>query len=1030
MAAQIIFEINNSALPRTLFILIFFQFFWSCEAESQSKYIFNHLGIKDGLSSEKAHATAQDSKGYIWIATKNGLQRFDGVRFLSFRHQEGDSTSIPHNSIMRLCIDKHDKLWIITADFKLGYFDINRFRFHPVKIVFKNKMLNRAEGDFYTDENQEIILVLHHYNDDAWGIVTFDQKKNIFSDEDKRFDLPGNWRISFFSIDSLHHHYWYGTNQGLVKYNPETGNFNYRGHNPDKDAIINALQNFSETGHPLLDRRGNFWMTTFQDNKNVHLIFYDFKNKKVIDRSDELQKAIGTYYEIHNILPGSDGDVWLNGLGMLVHVNDKNNFEVVPLNSFEEYNINFEDSYTFRHDRENNTWITTDNGLYWFNPQANLFRSTPIRRFNSRKNFKADVTDIKELHNGNILVSTWGAGLVEYDKNFEPVNSPIVRQGLEKGEGMVWSILQRGNGDVWRGHQDGWLFIYHAKSNSTEKIQLPVFRKKTIRQIAEDRNGNLWFGTQGGDVIKWMAQSDSFYLAKKMNKMVKRLYADNKGDIWIVTEKVIKLNADDDSMMHEYVPLKADGRHLPSPDLNDIKQYDDSTFIIAGEQVSILNTNTGMFRYLSSNTGMPSDYISNVVISKDGNPWMSTENGIYVRNFKTTVSSTFGPEDGLINSKFANAASCLLRNGTIIFGTSRDILSFDPLKLYSPEFAPPHVEITAVKLFNKNLLVDSILHLKRMEVKYFENSFVFQFSTLSFMWKYNTAYMMEGIDKKWVKSSSSNEAVYSYLPPGNYVFKVGAPDSKGNISNIVSMPIHIEAPIWKTWEFYTTLLLLGGFIIWRLYKERKNHWKNILYMRSTIGKDLHNEVRTTLKNISALSEIAAIKADSNQEQAKDYIREIKQKSRRSVIAMDDVMWSIDPANDSMNKIIDRIYEIADTLNSEYETRIDIDIDKNVQHLRFSMKERLEFMMIYKRAVLLLSRDSHSKHIKVDLDKEKGGLSLKLFAEGTLLSEFDQKVLKSVEEIKTRASDINAVAEIQSDASGTAILTVIHHKKQA
>ncbi len=166
MAAQIIFEINSSALPRTLFILIFFQFFWSCEAESQSKYIFNHLGIKDGLSSEKAHATAQDSKGYIWIATKNGLQRFDGVRFLSFRHQEGDSTSIPHNSIMRLCIDKHDKLWIITADFKLGYFDINRFRFHPVKIVFKNKMLNRAQGDFYTDENQEIILVLHHYNED------------------------------------------------------------------------------------------------------------------------------------------------------------------------------------------------------------------------------------------------------------------------------------------------------------------------------------------------------------------------------------------------------------------------------------------------------------------------------------------------------------------------------------------------------------------------------------------------------------------------------------------------------------------------------------------------------------------------------------------------------------------------------------------------------------------------------------------------------------------------------------------------
>lgn len=1015
-------------MPRILFILIFLQFFGCSKPQCQSKYIFNHLGIKDGLLAEKVHATAQDSKGYLWIATKNGLQRYDGVRFLSFKHQEDDTASIPHNSIMRLCIDKADRLWLITSDFKLGYFDINKFVFHPVKIIFKNKFLKKAEGDFYTDENREILLVLHHYKDEAWGMVTYDPKKNMFSDGDKRFALPDDWHISFFSIDSLHHNYWYATTKGLVKYNPGTGNFNYRGHNPENDSIINALQGFYEAGHPLLDKYGNFWMTTFQDYKDVRLIFYDSKKNKVTDRKDELQRLMGGYYEIHNVLPGSDGDVWLNGLNMLVHVNDKNHFEAIPLNSFEEYSIHFEDSYTFRQDRENNTWITTDKGLYWFNPEANLFRSTSIRRFNSDINLKAEVTDIKELQNGNVVVSTWGAGLAEYNKNFEPVNSAIVNQGIQKGEGMVWCILQRANGDVWRGQHDGWLFIYHAKVNTTEKIQPTIFRKKTIRQIAEDRNKNLWLGTQGGDIIKWTSQTNRFHLVKKMDRLIKRLYADNKGDIWVVTEKVMQLNADNGSVMHEYVPLTADGKHLPSPDLNDIKQYDDSTFIIAGEQVSILNTNRGTFRYLNSSTGMPSDYISNVIISKKGNVWMSTENGIYVKNFNNTVSSTFGPEDGLINNNFSYAASCLLTNGTIIFGTNREIISFDPSRLYNPEFTPPKVEITSVKLFNKDLLVDSLMHLKRMDLKYFENSLVFQFSTLSFMSKYNTRYMMEGIDKNWIKSNSSSEAVYSYLPPGNYVFKVGAPDSKGNIQNVISLPIHIKAPIWKTWELYVALILVAGYFVWWLYNERKKHWKDVLYMRSTIGKDLHSEVRATLKNISVLSEIAAIKADTNQEQAKDYIREIKQKSRRSVIAMDDVMWSIDPANDSMEKIIDRMYEIADIVSNEYDTNIEIEIDKNVRTLHLPMKERLECMLIYKRAVLLLGRDGHAKQIAISMEKEKNNFAMKLVGMGTEFLENGKKVSDSISEIKARAASINSMADVQTDSKGTSVIAILKNRR--
>ena len=526
---------------RPLFLLLSWFISLPVCGQINQQYIFHHISVREGLLANEVQAAVQDSKGFIWVASKNGLQRFDGARFLNFRHRQGDTLSIPHNNIMRLCFDKMDRLWLITSDFHLGYFDINKFKFHEVKISFRNKILARAEGDFYVDEKNNIMLVLNRYRNEAWGVVTYDENRHVFTTGDKRFGVPDDWHTGFLSIDSLHGNYWYATTNGLIKYNPASGNFNYRGHNPDNDTIINALQYFKETGHPLLDKNGNFWMTTFQDHQTVKLIYYDRKNNTVTDRTHELDQAINKYNEIHNICLGTEGSVWLSGLNMLIRVNDKNIFESVPDNAPDEFSIRFDDLYTFYKDREKNIWITTDKGLYWFNPTATLFNTITNKRPGSKVKYTPDVTDIKQLQNGNIIVSTWGSGIFEYDKNFEPVHSTLVEQSLEKGEGMTWSVFQRPNGDVWRAHQDGWLFIYHAKNNTTEKFQDPVFNKKTIRQIAADRNGNLWLGTQGGALVKWTASTNTFTLMRKMDELVKRLYADKHGDIWVMAGKLVKI---------------------------------------------------------------------------------------------------------------------------------------------------------------------------------------------------------------------------------------------------------------------------------------------------------------------------------------------------------------------------------------------------------------------------------------------------------------------------------------------------------
>lgn len=928
---------------------------------------------------------------------------------------------------MRLQIDKKDRLWLITVNNVLGYFDVKKFIFHRVNILFQGRILTEAVGDFTSDENKEILLILKPNKlNQAYGVATYNEDKNVFITTDKRFKLPEGWYPTFLSIDSLHGTYWFGTNYGLVKYNPRTGNFNFQGHNPDRDSIVNALQNFRYVGAPLLDKKGNFWITTFDGRQSVKLIEYEGSSGKVIDRSEDLAAVLPWYYEIHNILIGSEGDTWFNGLNLLVHVNDKNKFEPIPLNVSDEYSIHFNDSYTFHKDREKNIWIATDKGLYWFNASATPFHTIGLKRFPSDEVFKAEVTDIKQLHNGHILVATWGSGLFEYDRNLEPVNSSMVQQGLQKGEGMVWSILERANGDVWRAHQDGWLYIYYRSSNSTKRVQPAIFNKKTIRQIVEDKNGNLWFGTHGGALVKWEEATGNFMPVKKYSEPVKRLYIDYNGYLWVIADRIEKIETDNHVILEKFAYGIADGQHLPSADLRDIVQYNDSLYTIAGEQVSIWNANSRRFTYLNSSTGLPSDYVSTLLVSRDGNLWMGSENGVYSLDLTRKLNFTFGTEDGITNSRFSEGASCLLADGRILLGTIENLISLDPAQISNTSFVPPRVEITGVKLFNQSLPVDSLMKLPKVELGYQENALTFEFATLTYQTKYQVSYNMKGLDHQWTTIPSSGQAVFSYLPPGEYVFNVGSPDAQGRIENIISLKIHIKAPFWKTAEFFALLILLVCITIWWMYSIRKKRWQKILKMRSTIGRDLHKEVSTTLKNISVLSEIAAMKADTNQEQSKDYIREIKQKSRRTVIAMDDVMWSIDPANDSMIKVVERIYEIADILTNEYKTRIKVDIEQSVLHYKLSMKERLELMMIYKRAMLLLSREAHAAEVSFVLEKEKQLLAMKFFAPDTELPESDQKVVASIAEIKDRAASINSLAETLTDKTGTIIFIFIKH----
>ena len=291
---------------------------------------------------------------------------------------------------------------------------------------------------------------------------------------------------------------------------------------------------------------------------------------------------------------------------------------------------------------------------------------------------------------------------------------------------------------------------------------------------------------------------------------------------------------------------------------------------------------------------------------------------------------------------------------------------------------------------------------------------------------YGVSYKLEGLDKDWIrKGTGQNQAVYSFLPPGHYTFKLRCENGDGFYSkNITVLKIKVDPPFWQTWWFFCLLGLLTAAIIYWLDRQRINKMLALQKVRSEIAGNLHDEVNTTLNNINLLSEMARIKADKDIDRSKEYISEISSKSHNMIIAMDDILWSIDPDNDNMEKSLLRMMEFADVIKNLYGANIEIALDKKVRSLRLDMKTRHELFLIFKQALLMIVQHSGGKHTLVHIDLFKNKLSVKLQDKTATLDKNLSVIDESIRAMYTRSSYIGAELDIQNDTRGLVIILLV------
>jgi ligand-binding sensor domain-containing protein/signal transduction histidine kinase len=1008
---------------RLIFLLIILLVCSSPNTQAQpQKYLFTYLGIKDGLLADNILAVQQDEKGFMWIASHNTLQRYDGQRLLNFYQEPGNETSLPPGGIRGIKLDKKNRLWVLSGTVSVGYFDVNTFKYKAVKVKEAPPNSGQAATALYIDRDDNIVLIFVGH-----GYLTFDESAGAFSTANNPFKIPQGWEPLYLWQDSSRN-YWLGSQAGLLKYNALNKQLSYRGHNAEQDPVIRHFEYARTVVFALVDHTGRFWVTSWPENILQIRSYWPPTDTETEWFKPVVRGLKGQYFELQGVNEFTDGSLWMGGVNIFAKINTATT-EIEPVfsNASEEYSIRYDHIFSLYEDREKNIWVGTNKGLFWFNPGAQLFKSVSNRTPGKDSTYTSDVTDVLETADGKLLVSTWGTGIFAYDQLFRPVVSKYSDRSNPIGEGMVWCMIQRPNGDIWKGVQDGHIFIYEAASGRSRTLHPPVFENSTIRQMEQDRNGNIWMGTNRGNIVKWEAATGNFVLQHRLKAITGRIYVDNENYVWVCTDKngVYKINAEHGKIEARYGDQGAPGKVLRINGAADVIRYNDSLVMIAADGLAMLHTRTHQIIYAAGRqNGLPLPHISNLIKDDAGYVWMTTAAGVLsFHPFKGKLSR-YNAMDGLPTNTFNVASSVKLKDGRIGVGTNHELIVFDPSRVTVSDYVPPRVQITGFEVMNKTLNYDSLRQLSQVSLQPYEHSVTLQLSTLTFQNTYEIYYRMEGLDKDWVTAGNSKQATFNYLHPGTYFFKTACRDSDGRMGEITELKIRLFPPFWQTWWFYSLLCLVMVALVFLADRIRLRHIHREQQIRSGIAASLHEEVNTTLQNINVLSEIAGFKADENPEQSKGFIYDIKQKSRNMVVAMGDVLWSIDPANDDMDKTINRIHEHIESFRNRHQASIEVRVDPKIKNTKLDMSMRHELMVIFKLALMNLVELLQSTHTVVQLDRGRKSLILNIYSTQNAAGRSPHLISKNINEMKKRAANINATLDIQSDETGSYILLIM------
>lgn len=825
--------VSFNKLVLSLFFSVFMSLLHGQNLNKDLELKFKHYSLTEGLSQSSVLCILQDTKGFLWFGTRDGLNKYDGHEFKTYRYNSQDTTSLSNSYVKSLFEDENGDLWVGTIN------GLNKYI--PDGDKFERFRHNDQETSI---SNNEIQSIASHRDGYLWlgtnfGLEKFNIKNGHathFIKQNGSFNGISNNQIRYILVAS-DGDVWICNTDNIDVYNPKTNSFkNYAyPHGSSKERKLNYTPVLYE------DRDNNLWLAYKNGlnlfNKSLNIFEpYKIKSNGISEINDEVRSIHQDYL----------GDLWVgtyNGLYVIKsdkslishHVHDKNERNSLSQNSI--YKI-FEDS-------KGDIWIGTyAGGVNYYDRSFDLFKHFVAGTNNSKLNYKV-VSSIIEDPNQNLWIATEGGGLnylnrktgrFSYYIHDENDSNSLSADNLK-------SMIRTQDGNFWIGTHDGGLNLlnpnkrpFRFKKYKNIPNDTSSLSNNRVISLFEDYKKNIWIGTSGGGLN---VLSNSTQSIKRINdslnhigKLIYNISKTSNKDILLVggDKGLAEINVN----THKIIPIK-----YVEHDMYNITTilfvYEDTL-----QNLWIATEGDGLYYYNYDSKksirygipeGLPNEVIYSILPDDFNNIWLSTNKGLSRLNLTTHQFKNFDISDGLLGNEFNYGAFIKLKNGDLMFGGTSGIDFFNPNNIMENAFVPP-VSVTSIFVNNKPFLPKNDAK-KEIILKHNQNVFAFNFVALSYSQpnKNQYAYKLEGFDPDWNYIGNKKSATYTNLDSGEYIFKVKASNSDGLWNEKgETVIVKIRPAPWKTWWAYLlySITLIAILLVIRKYSLLRIHEKNQL----------------------------------------------------------------------------------------------------------------------------------------------------------------------------------------------------------
>lgn len=987
-------------------------------AQEYSDFYFTRVNGENGLSESNVKAILQDSYGFMWFGTKNGLNRYDGTSILQFDCDDLEEGTGNHN-IGALFEDKERNLWVGT--------DRGVYIYNPAVDVFKRFKIASSEG--ITLDNW-VAEILSDSLDNIWVLIP---DQGLFRYKDGKVH-----HYSLIDKDNLKNNnpecicineqgeVWVGTSGiGLFKYNYRDDNF--------EQYLTDRM------GRSLIDK--TIISICFQ-KENAILGIHEGDLLKYNTRTDELSEVsfLGEKKTFLRDVMCFGDEIWVGSLHGIFIINEKEN-NVIHLKEdlMRSFSLSDNSIYSIYKDYEGGIWIGTMFGGVNYLPNRILTFAKYVPGSDPYSLNTKRIRGLAEDNNGCIWIGTEDNGVNVLDPRTGKVhqiydNVPgrlitlsvkhyenhiyvgLFKQGMNDisipgehlkyvsdkdlgiEEGSVYSFLKDSKGRTWIG--PGWgLYVSQSKERKFHRVEEVGYN--WVFDIMEARDGTIWLATMGNGVWKCDPKNNSYknYSYKEgvdnslSSNSVSSIMQDSKGNIWFSTDR------------------------------GGICRYNEAQ---------------DNFTTFSIEDGLPDDVAYNILEDDAGNLWFGTNKGLVKFNPENGDVRVFTNKDGLLGNQFNYQSALKAQDGRFYFGGVDGLIAFDPTVQEEERPLPP-VYISKFSTYNKEVTVHTpesplkqcIVHTDEIVLPYDQANISFDVALLS----YSTAesnqyyYRMEPLDRDWVRAASNQNISYAKLPPGKYTFRVQATHGSKSESSTRSLSIIILPPWWQSiivYIVYTVciILIVVGTILW--YKRRKEKQleerqklfeiekeKELYESKVDFFTEIAHEVRTPLTLINGPLE-AIEEMEIQEPKMKKYISVMVQNTKRLLELTGQLL---DFQKIGANKLTMKFESVDITeLLAGIVARFEVTFSLNRKELQLKSTEEQVWAAVDKEAITkILSNLLNnalkyaSQNVLVELEKGEDSFTIRVTSDGNKIpAEVSQYIFEPFYQVDRKEKPRNGV----------------------